>query len=120
MKFTIVAAMALAAAASLPVAFAPASAEAQVMVGRNAPRAHRRAAPVQQQHYALSVDEKYDLADAQEKIVTLDAMIAELQAQQNAGTLNDEGRALWQAYLEQRQAPRAGVRTLPAKPDPGA
>lgn len=90
------------------------------MVGRNAPRANRRARPAPQREYALTVDEEYDLADAQDQIVTLDVLISELQAQQAAGTLNEEGRALWQAYIEQRQAAQVVVDTLTAKRDAGS
>ena len=88
----------------------------QVMVGRNAPRAtpSRSAPPTQ---HNLTVDEQYDLSDAQAQIVELDAMIAELSAQAQAGTLTAEGRTQWQAYYEQRVALQATVDRLVAKRD---
>ena len=116
MKLSLLVAIAALAASVLPVTSFPTAAEAQVMVGRNAPRA-RRAPPPPPREYALTVEEEYDLADARDQIVMLDSMIAELQAQESAGTLNEEGRAQWRAYFEQRQAAQASVETLTAKRD---
>lgn len=93
----------------------PAMAAPQVLVGRSAPRV-RRPAPPPVPHN-LTVDEEYDLSDAQAQIVQLDAMIAELSAQGQAGTLTAEGRAQWQSYYEQRVVLQARVDELIAKRD---
>lgn len=93
----------------------PAMAAPQVLVGRSAPRV-RRPAPPPVQHN-LTVDEEYDLSDAQAQIVSLDARIAELSAQGQAGTLTAEGRAEWQSIFEQRMALQARVDELIAKRD---
>jgi len=96
----------------LPASLPASPAEAQVLTGRSAPSA-RRAPPPRQ--YALSVDEEYDLTDAREQITVLDGQIAELQAQQTAGTLTEEGREQWRALYEQRQTYQTTVDVLTAK-----
>lgn len=95
----------------------PAVALPQVLVGRNAPRASaRRPAPPPVQRN-LTVDEEYDLSDAQAQIVQVDTMIADLSAQGQAGTLTAEGRAEWQSLYEQRMVLQARIDTLVAKRD---
>lgn len=94
----------------------PAMAAPQVLVGRNSRTSARRASPPPVQHN-LTVDEQYDLSDSQAQIVQLDAMIAELSAQSQAGTLTAEQRAEWQSYYEQRQVLQARIDELVAKRD---
>ncbi len=95
----------------------PAMAAPQVLVGRNAPRASsRRPAPPPVQHN-LTVDEEYDLSDAEAQIVQIDQMIAELSAREQAGTLDAAGRAEWQSLFDQRVVLQARVDELIAKRD---
>lgn len=95
----------------------PAVALPQVLVGRGSSRSSaRRPAPPPVQHN-LTVDEEYDLSDAQAQIVQIDARIAELSAQGQAGSLNAEGRAEWQSLFEQRTALQTRVDELIAKRD---
>lgn len=93
----------------------PAMAAPQVLVGRSAPRA--RPAPPPPVQHNLTVDEEYDLSDAQAQIVRIDAMIAELAAKGQAGTLTAEDRVQWQSYFEQRVSLQARVDELIAKRD---
>lgn len=93
----------------------PAIAMPQVLVGRTR-SGPRRPAPPPVQHN-LTVDEEYDLSDAQAQIVQIDAMIADLSAQGQAGTLTAEGRAEWQSLFEQRVALQTRVDELIAKRD---
>ena len=91
----------------------PTLAMSQVRVGRSVPRSSRAAPPPVQHN--LTVDEEYDLTDAQAQIVQIDARIAELSAQGQAGTLTAEGRAEWQSLYEQRGELMARVDALIAK-----
>jgi len=93
----------------------PAMAAPQVLVGRSGPRASRPAPPPVQHN--LTVDEEYDLSDAQAQIVQIDAMIAELAAKERAGSLTAEDRVQWQAHFEQRAELQATVDRLIAKRD---
>lgn len=93
----------------------PTMALSQVLVGRSPPRASRAAAPPVQHN--LTVDEEYDLSDSQAQVQQIDAMIAELSAQGQAGTLTAEGRTEWQSLYEQRIVLQARIDELIAKRD---
>lgn len=94
----------------------PTMALAQVRVGRSPPPRASRASTPPVQHN-LTVDEEYDLSDSQAQVQQIDATIAELSAQGQAGTLTAEGRAEWQRLYEQRMELQAKVDQLIAKRD---
>ena len=118
MKLSLLVAVVAVGAGLLPITAAPTPAEAQVLVGRNAARVRRTPPPPPPpREYALTVDEEYELVEASDQVVMLDSMIAELHAQDTAGTLNEEGRTQWRAYFEQRQVAQARIEALTAKRD---